>query len=107
MFAKGGKQTRRSATRIAVRPVRFATSGSVDHETVLRFISRTRWQSDHPCVEVLVMTYPQLVNYLRTNSARCRTCAETASDAEAAQTLRQLADKMEVAVSAMEDAERD
>ena len=44
------------------------------------------------------MTYPQLVDYLRKNSARCRSHAETASDAEAAQTLRQLADKMENAL---------
>lgn len=53
------------------------------------------------------MTYPQLVDYLRRNSARCRSNAETASDAEAAHALRQLADEMENVVAVLEDAETD
>lgn len=51
------------------------------------------------------MTYPQLVDYLRTNSVRCRSFAETASDEEAAETLRRLAEKMENAVTTLENAE--
>lgn len=49
------------------------------------------------------MTHRQLVEYLRTSSALCRLYADTASDAEAAQTLRQVADKMEIAVLALEN----
>jgi len=53
------------------------------------------------------MTYPEFMDYLRANSARCRSYAASASDAEAAQTLRHLASKMETAVSALEATEID
>jgi len=51
------------------------------------------------------MTYRQLLEYLRVSSARCRLCADAASDAEAAKALRQVADKMESAISTLEVAE--
>ena len=52
-----------------------------------------------------MMTYRQLVDYLRTNSAFCRSCANDASDAEAAEALRQVAGKMESAISVLENAQ--
>lgn len=48
----------------------------------------------------------QLVEYLRTVSARCRSFAETATDPEAAQALREVADEMEMTVGAVEGTER-
>lgn len=55
--------------------------------------------------EVLHMTYPQLVDYLRSNSARCRLCAETATDLEVAQILLKVAEEMETAALTLEGHE--
>ena len=44
----------------------------------------------------------QLVEYLRSVSARCRSFAETATDPEAAQALREVADEMDMTVGAVE-----
>jgi len=55
-------------------------------------------------VEITSMTEHQLLEYLRTNSALCRSHAESASDREAAKTLLALADDMQIAARALEDA---
>jgi len=51
------------------------------------------------------MTYRELVEYLRTKSARCRSFAETATDVEAAQALREVAEELETASFTLEAAE--
>ena len=48
------------------------------------------------------MTHGELVEYLRATSARCRSHADRASDAEAAQTLREVAEEMEATLKVLE-----
>lgn len=54
----------------------------------------------------LLMTYPEFVAYLRATSEHCRTCADTATDAEAAVALREVAGELESAAFAFEGAEK-
>ncbi len=79
------------------------------HEVQVRQQTASPWvQAERSIiahVEVMAMTYRQLVEYLRASSERCRTHANNASDAEAAQALREVADELENAVLALEDAD--
>ena len=51
------------------------------------------------------MTYRELVEYLRTKSERCRSIADTATDAEAAQALREVAAELETVSLTLEAAQ--
>ena len=51
------------------------------------------------------MTYRELVEYLRTRSARCRSFADTATDVEAAKALREVAEELENASLTLEAVE--
>jgi hypothetical protein len=53
------------------------------------------------------MTYRQLLEYLRSSSARCRLHAENASDDEAARALREMADEMDKTIEVLEAAEHE
>lgn len=52
------------------------------------------------------MTYHEFVAYLRATSEHCRSCADAATDVEAADALREVAAEMESAAVAFEGAER-
>jgi len=56
-------------------------------------------------VESDVMTYRELVEYLRSKSARCRSFADTATDVEAAKALREVAEELENASLTLEAVE--
>ena len=58
-------------------------------------------------MEASAKTQRELVEYLRATSARCRLHAEKASDPDAAQTLRQVADEMDAALTVLEDSKDD
>jgi len=51
------------------------------------------------------MTYRELVEYLRTKSVRCRSFADTATDTEAAQALREIAEELETVSLTLEAAQ--